>query len=353
MVGLMPIPNPASTSGLVIGAVVSLFFAVLLSAAAVSTATAQSVSPAEVNVSFASDRSELTVGDSTTLSLKVSHAAELVVVLPRLEREWGPFEVQDQTSARIVSTGSGMKTIAREYRVALFSPGVFDTPSLPVSVRSPDGMVEQVVVDPVRVTVNSVLSGHDETLKDIRPPADLSTSFWERPGVLVPVALAMLAALGVPGHYLYRRSRREAGVTAPETEALNPWEAAIRELDLISRLDLPGSGDMKRHYTLVVDALRTYLGATRPRGTGLADGADMSTEEAVAVVRQSALDHGEARLIIELLHEADLVKFADLVPPASRAYEVEGRVRGLVETERLSLEGRVLAEASAPRGEAP
>ena len=349
----MPIPNPADSSSLGIGAVVSLFFAMVLSIVAGGTATAQSVQPSEVRVSFASDRSELTVGDSATLSLVVSHAAELVVVLPRLEREWGPFEVQDQTSTRTVSVDGGMKTIAKEFRVALFAPGIFETPSLSISVLSLDGIVEQVFADPVRVNVNSVLSGPDEMLRDLRPPADLSTSFWERFGVLVPVALAILAVLGVPGYHLYRRSRRQAGVSVPEVETLSPWESAIKELDLISRLDLPGSGDMKGHYTLVVDALRAYLSATYLREKGLVDATDMSTEETIAAVRQSMLEHSNARLVMELLQEADLVKFANFVPPASQAYEAESQVRNLVETTRLSLEGTMPVVASAPRGGAP
>ena len=42
--------------------------------------------------------------------------------------------------------------------------------------------------------------------------------------------------------------------------------------------------------------------------------------------------------VIELLQEADLVKFANYTPPASRAYEAAGEVRTLVEATRLAYE---------------
>ena len=336
--GRLSLQNSAGRAGLGLRAWVTLFLFAALSTMTVDSAMAQSAPPPGVGVSFTSDRSDLTVGDVATLSLLVSHRADLAVVIPRLEREWGPFEVQDQTSVQTVSADGGMRTIAKQFRVVLFAPGAFETPSLPISVRSPDGSVERFQPTPVRLTVHSVLTGTDERLKDLRQPADLSTPFWEQPAFFVLAALVVVAALGVPGYYLYRRSRRQVRVAEPVVDTRSPWEAAIQELDRIGRLDLPGKGDSKGHYTLVAGTLRAYLGATYLRDTDRMQATDMSTEEMVTSIRRSPLDHGNARLVIELLQEADLVKFANYAPPASRAYEAAGQVRELVETTRLSLE---------------
>ena len=336
--GRLSLQNSAGRAGLGLRAWVALFLFVALSTVTVDSAMAQSAPPPGVGVSFTSDRSDLTVGDVATLSLLVSHRADLAVVIPRLEREWGPFEVQDQTSVQTVSADGGMRTIAKQFRVVLFAPGAFETPSLPISVRSPNGSVERFQPTPVRLTVHSVLTGTDERLKDLRQPADLSTPFWEQPAFFVLAALVVVAALGVPGYYLYRRSRRQVRVAEPVVDTRSPWEAAIQELDRIGRLDLPGKGDSKGHYTLVAGALRAYLGATYLRDTDRMQATDMSTEEMVTSIWRSPLDHGNARLVIELLQEADLVKFANYAPPASRAYEAAGQVRELVETTRLSLE---------------
>ena len=109
-----------------------------------------------------------------TLSLVIAHPTDLVVVVPRLERDWGPFEVQDQTSVQTISVDGGIRTIAKQIRVTVFETGDFETPVLPVTIRGPDGSVEQIEPIPVRLTVNSVLSGSDDQLKDLRPPADFS-----------------------------------------------------------------------------------------------------------------------------------------------------------------------------------
>ena len=347
-IGWLSLPTSVGSEGLGVRDLAPLFLAVALSFAVVDTAMAQSAPPPDVRVSFTADRSELTVGEAATLSLVVSHSRDLAVVVPRVEREWGPFEVQAQTSVQTVSVEDGVRTIAKQFRVALFAPGTFETPSLPISVRSPDGSVEQFHPSPVRFTVNSVLSGSDEQLRRLRPPADLSTPLWEQPAALVPAVLALLTALVAGGYYLHRRSHRQAGAAGPVFDARSPWEAAIQDLDHIGRLDLPGSDGLKEHYTLVAATLRSYLGATYLRDADQMAASDMSTEEIGAAIGQSSLDQESVHLVIELFHEADLVKFADYSPAVSRAYEAADQVRNLVEKTRLSFEEAATVGA-APR----
>ena len=315
-----------------------LFLAMLLAIASVETSAAQSASSSSVRISFTADRSELTVGDVAILSLVVSHPEDLVVVLPRLDHEWGLFEVQAQTSVQTTSLNTGVKTIAKQFRVALFAPGAFETPDLPISIRNTDGSVEQVYPDPVELIVLSVLSGPNEKLKDIRPPADLSTPLWQRPVVLVLIGLALVGASGSIGYYLYQGSRSQASAAVPETDSRKPWEVALQELDRIGRLDLPERGLLKEHYTLVAGTLRTFLGATYLREVEQADGSDMSTEEIGTAISLSSLDARDSRGVIELLQEADLVKFANYSPPAARTHEVVGQVRHFVDATKTAVE---------------
>ena len=327
-----PMNSPGS-GGLALRALVPMLLAVVITGAGVGAAAAQTVPPPGVRVSFTADRSEFTVGDLVTLSLVVAHPADLVVVVPRVGREWGPLEVEAQTSVQMVSDNDGVRTVAKQFRVTSFAPGAVETPTLPVYIRAPDGSVAQVHPNPVRVTVNSVLSGPDEQLKDLRSPAELSTPFWEQPVVLALAALVVLVAAA--GYHLYRRSHRLDATAQTVVDTRSPWEVAIQELDRIERLDLPASGDFRGHYTLVSGVIRVYLGATYLRDAGRIEATEMSTEEIGAAISQSSLDYGNARLFIELLREADLVKFANYAPPVSRAYEASSQVRNLVEATRL------------------
>ena len=329
-----------------------LLVAVAVSIMAVAAAPAQTGTLLGVRVSLVADPTELTVGDPVTISLIVSHPAESTVVIPRLERDWGSFEVQAQTSVQTVSVADGIRTVAKQFRVTLFAPGIFETPDLAVSVRGRDGTVAQVSPVPIRLTVNSVLASQDEELKDLRPPADLSTPFWERTIVLILIAVVVLAAAGGTAFFLINRSRRVARPIGVQPDLRTPWEVATQELDRIASLDLPGRGDLKEHYTLVAAALRTYLGATYLLDAAGRNADDMSTEEISASIGQSALDHGNARLVVDLLQEADLAKFANYEPTADRAMEALSQARNFVGATRPAV-ASALGAAPVVHGATP
>ena len=324
----------------------------MLCAAVIAAAPAQSGQPPGVQASLVADTSELTVGDWVTLSLIVSHPEDSTAVVPRLEREWGPFEVQAQTSVQTVSLTDGIRTVAKQFRVTLFAPGSFQTPDLPVSIRGSDGTVTHVSPSPVRLTVKTVLSSPDDELKDLRMPADLPAPFWERTIILVLIIVVALVLLGGTALFFFRRSRRAEEPAGASPDMRTSWDLAIQELDRIARRDLPGIGDMREHYTLLSAALRTYLGATYIRDASVRNADDMSTEEIAAGIQGSALDLGNARLVIELLQEADLVKFANHEPTAARAKEAVVQIRNIVEATRPTVTG---ASGAAPvaHGAAP
>ena len=303
----------------------------------VEAVAAQDGTPSGIRVSFTADSSELTVGEVVILSLVIAHPEDQVVVVPRLEREWGSLEVQDQTSVQTISVDEGVRTVAKQFRVTLFETGEFETPAFPITVRGPDGSVEQIEPIPIELTVNSVLSGPDDQLKDLRPPSDSYGSFWDRSVVLGIVGMVLIGVLGSSGYYVIRRSRNQDAHFVSSMDSRSPWEIATQEFDRIADLDLPANGDLKEHYTLVADVLRICIAATILRTDESGEIAEKSTAEVVMAVRQSTLDSVNARAIIELLEEADLVKFSNYSPSSSRAYEFAGQSRALVDVLHLCI----------------
>ena len=308
--------------------------AATFAAAVPSVALAQDASHSGVRISLTADRATLTVGELVTLTLEVTHPPDHVVVVPRLGPEWGPFEVVSQTPAQTYSNADGTETTSQRMEVTLFAPGTFETPDLSISVRAPDGGVERVFPLPVRLTVDSVLSGPDDTLKDIRPPADLSPPSWRQPAALAIAAMAVVAVLVSGSLLLHRRlrGRNEQAVSMADTRT--PWEAAVQEIDRIERLDLPGDRRFKEHYTLVARVIQGYVRAMYMADAGRTDATDMTTEEIGSAIGQSSLDRKKARLVVELLLEADLVRFSNYNPRESQAYGALQRGRDIVEGTR-------------------
>lgn len=328
--------------------------AAVVSAAWPAVAWAQESEP-PVRITFKADveeGAELQFGDVVPLVLEITHSPDQTVVVGRLPRyrQWGPFEVRNQTPGRRTVSDDGTVTMRQDIEAAALGTGTLQTPDIPITVRHPDGSDEVVYPFPVEVVVHSVLSGPDDPAKDIQPQADLSTPLLEQPAVRWSAAALAAAALAAGAYYVYRRMRGHGDLPLPVVDTRPPWEAAIDELDRIERLDLPEDGHFKEHYTLVADAVRMYVHAMYLTDVSPVDAIDMTTDEIASALRRSALDVERGRLVIDLLNECDLVKFAKYTPSVSSAYEASGQARHIVEVTRPAPDnGRLEYGANARR----
>ena len=314
--------------------------AALLVVGTFGTAFAQEEDPAsDVYISFEADRSNAEFGDEIILTLQVTYPDDHNAIVHKLPRGWGSFEIRDQSQAQTVFNDDGTKTTSQEIKVAVFGTGNLETPDLPISVRGPDGTVEQVSPLPVELRVLPGITDPDAPLEDIQPQADLSTPPWDDPVVRHSTLLIVLAGLlagALVAAYLIRR--RLEGAPQQVLDTRTPWETAIDELDRIERLDLPEDGRFKEHYTLVADTTRVYVQAMYLRDVSPVDAIDMTTDEISDALRRSPLDYDDAKLVLDLLREADFVKFAKYRPAVSQAYEASGQARYIVEVTRPALQ---------------
>ena len=84
-----------------------LAIAALLTMGTPGTALAQDTSLGDIRIALLADRSELTVGDPISLTLEVTHPEDHIVVVPRLDPDWGVFQVRRQTAANIAENRDG------------------------------------------------------------------------------------------------------------------------------------------------------------------------------------------------------------------------------------------------------
>lgn len=335
--------------------------AAIIGGATSGAAWAQEPKP-PVHITFEADvdeGTELKFGDVVSFVLEITHSPDKtvnVVRLPRYPRQWGPFEVREQTRGRTTTNDDGTVTMRQEIQAAALDTGILRTPDIPVTIRHPDGSVEEVFpLFPVEVWVDTVLESEDDEPADIQPQADLSTPLLEEPvGRAAAAGLAagaVLAAVAAGAYYVYRRTRGHGSLPLPVVDTRTPWDAAIEELDRIERLDLPEYGHFKEHYTLVADAMRVYVHAMYLADVSPVDAIDMTTDETAAALKRSALDDERVRLILDLLNECDLVKFARYTPSVSSAYEASGHARYIVEVTRPALDDGRLENAADARQE--
>jgi hypothetical protein len=136
--------------------------------------------------------------------------------------------------------------------------------------------------------------------------------------VLGIVGLAVLATFLVSS-----RLRRRVVPAGPPPRPAD--EVALEKLNALTARDLPKLGEFNLFYTELSQLLREYLG-----GRWAFDSMDLTTTELMKRMERVRLESFLLEKLGYLLSDFDLVKFAKVVPTATRAVEDLERVRNLV-----------------------
>ena len=284
----------------------------------------------EIKAWFQTDRPTLTVGDQARLALYVQGPASVVPVFPNLPAQWGSLEVLAQRPLKPRVDAAGLTISGREYIVTAFSVGEHPTPALEIIAHDAAGQRIALAPAPLTFTVRSVLTDTEEAdLRDLKPQADLPPDprpiLWGALGALSGAALALTGIL-----WARRLRRRQLANVAPAPiDARPPDEIAYAELARIEALCLIEAGDLKQHYSLTADCLRRYVGARYD-----VPALDRTTDELERLLRRHSLAREAAQPALDVLREADLVKFAKARPAESAARSLLGRVRAFVDQTR-------------------
>jgi hypothetical protein len=284
-----------------------------------------------VRTALTAGKSELTVGDPVDLTLDVTHPAGYQVIIPRLESTWGNFEVRSQGPTETTPNADGTETTRQTISVTLYRPGTFETPALPFSLTSADGQVLDDAAAPVSLTVSPVLAEGDSTLNDIRPQADMPLPL---PWPALAGGLAALATVAAGGWWLFNRRRT--------VDNRPPFQVALDELARIEKLGLPEQGRFKEYYSLITDTLRVYLEKQFE-----INATDRTTTELKQNLGYTSLAAEQTRALLDLFFDADLVKFAKVVPEPQEAQQLGAGARRFVEQTRP----RPQPDKSGPRNQ--
>jgi hypothetical protein len=271
----------------------------------------------------------LTVGDQITLRLEVKHPSTSKVELPRLEDEWGNFEVIGQTEAETTSQGDGTSVTGKNFTVSLFEPGQYETPRLLVTHHKEDGTIEELAAPVISLRIESILVEGDSELRDLKPQAILPIPPlwpWLLAGFMA-FSLLLGGAVGT-GLWLYHRRKRKEqflDLPGPVIDPRPPEVIAYAELERIAALDLPAQNQLKEHYSLVTDCLRHYI-----EGRYQIPALEQTTNELKSSFSVALISKEVVRKFLNIFQESDLVKFARYRPQSQAAYELLDEARTIV-----------------------
>jgi len=289
--------------------------------ASLAFVTAADQAPEGIDVSLAVEGSGFTVGDIIPITLKVIHPAGFRVIPLQLETGWGELEVREISLPQVTVAADGSEITTQTIMITKWTPGEYATPELPIKVSNTAGEIYEVSAMPLSLQVNSVLIDGDSALRDIKPQAELPI-----PPAWPWVVGGLLAAVFVLAAWIWflrRRSAKRAAAASHETRL--PHEVALDELNRIEDLNLPEQGHYKEYYTLTSDVLRQYLEESFHIPT-----LDRTTREISRSLKFAPFTRVDKTNLINLLRDADLVKFAKIRPEITQARTYIPRMRHTV-----------------------
>jgi hypothetical protein len=269
-------------------------------------------SPPEVKVDIQATPQKATVGDPISIRLDISLPQSYQVILPKLGEQFGDFSILDFPPGKIMTAGQDGDQSVSQYQaqitVALFKTGEFEFPPIQVTLRGADGSESQVSSQPVKISIQSVLTEQDQDLKQLKKQAEIQEPVRWVMWLSIACLIIILAALAV---WLWQRRRQPKlqPASQPDTDLIALAESDLR--DLIRRGMLE-EGLTKQFYVSLSDIIKRILEAGFQIQT-----LEKTTSEILEELKLAGDDKrpGQALDTIEsVLTECDLVKFAKYIP---------------------------------------
>lgn len=244
------------------------------------------------------DRQTAKVGEQVVLRLKYS--------LPEGAALENPPEVKGVEDLTLADVQKGQGEVRLSFLVDRLKD--WKTKELTLVYRDKDGKLAELKTDPVSLTVASNL-GEKPAEAELRPIYDIMPvrSWWQ---VHLAWIVGGFALLLLGGGVLWWLRRRAAIKDVTATIAF-PHVRAREAIEALEREGLFEKGQVKAFYFRTSEILRQYLEALRRFPAP-----ELTTEEIASRLTAEA-----DRKAVSLLRQADLVKFADLVPTLARKEE--------------------------------
>jgi hypothetical protein len=268
------------------------------------------------------DATSVTIGDVVTVKLSVRHPETLKIAFPPVATSLGDWTVRSSKRLPSSKLPDGNFEDGLELQLAAYKTGDVEVPALNVEAVKASGEKEVLASEPVKVAVQSVLTGRQDTLKDLKPQAELEADY--KP------FLFLLAALASALYLVYRfvrflKNRKKAPVPKPE-RIRSAEEVAHEAIERLLARKLVEQGQLKQFYLELSEIIKRFLGSK----LGV-HSLERTTEEFTRDLRAVSVPSAQYRMIREFLEDCDLVKFAKYRPGAEEVEQIIARSRSMID----------------------
>ena len=207
-----------------------------------------------------------------------------------------------------------------------FDEDSIELPPLPIVL--PNG--DTAYSNSLKIIVTATPSPDD--LNDMAPIKDIhrEPSHWTD---YLPWILGVLGVLAIFGLLFWLAKRKTKSRVLSRTIETPPHELALKKLEVLARKKLINNGFVKEHYTELTFILREYL-EKRFSIPAL----ESTTDETLGYLKRSDFPSPLSQELQYLLEQADLAKFAKIIPPESfHAEALESSRKIILQTSEIPI----------------
>ena len=271
------------------------------------------------------DTNRILIGEQTTFHLQAIGVNDESLVWPVWPDTLQGIEVLSSVIDSIY-TETGW-TIAQEFVVTSFDSGFVVIPPFVISTGG-----ETLETEPQILNVSTVSLDPEQDFYDIKEPIEppIDWIYWLKRLWFVLVIVALVLALVL---WLWLRKRKEKKAIEEIPDTRTPAQRAKDTLHAIREQRIWQDGKVKRYYSEVTDAVRTYLEESYP-----VPAMEMISDELLEAM-QTRISAQAQQLLRKALQQADMVKFAKAKPgPDQHAQIWEDALRIIELTEPKTAE---------------
>lgn len=276
----------------------------------------------DVRLSSSVDTTQIKIGDQILFTVQVETDSSAQVIFPE-GQTFAPLETVEAFKTDTTLKENRM-LLERTYALTQFDSGTYKLPIQRIEVNGRGFFTDSLRVKVADVAVDTT----KQKMYDIKPLIEVDRNY-ARIGRIIAIALLALLLIGGLLYWFYFRKKP---LSQEEEEAqLPPYDRALLELKRLENSRYLIQDELKKYYSELTQIVRAYLeediqiAALESTTTELIEKMEMLKDSGRLNVEDNTLKQFE-----QILHTADLVKFAKSKPSTSVAEQDRKAVEFIV-----------------------
>ncbi len=301
------------------------------------------LSAGPIVVSANADTNQIRIGEQFKIQLKASSANGTNLSFPLLPDTLNGLEILSRSKVDTsISEDKSTVSYSQSIQVTGFDSGFYVVEPFHFTSLNPEnGNLDTFSTEAFLITVKSVPVDTTKAIKDIKAPLSVPLT-WKEIILMAAVVLAIILLIVVLIR-LWKKRKIKVAPETPKIPARPAHEIALEELRKIEQEKLWQQGFYKKYHSSVSDTLRAYI-EHRFEINAL----ELTSDETLERIQRKKMQPLFVEQLSTVLHTADMVKFAKLIPLADEnegaiksAYNFVNNTRPIVETD---LNGKEIAK---------